>query len=148
MKKIALLLVFAGLANACAASEPVFRDLKIGAAVAHVELARTPAERSRGLMFRETLAADSGMLFAFETAGRWSFWMRNTYIPLAIAFIARDGRILNIEELRPRDETPVEPVGDIVYALEMPAGWFHRNGITAGVRIEFPAGLKQELSVK
>ena len=133
------------LAGACQAGEPVLHDLAIGERTAWVELALTAAERARGLMFRETLATDCGMLFAFETAGRWSFWMRNTRMPLAIAFIAGDGRILNIEEMKPYDETPVGPAGDARYALEMASGWFARSGIAAGDRVCFPASIRQRM---
>ena len=139
---VVLSLLFAG---ACQANETVLHELRIGDQAARVELARTPDERSRGLMYRESLAPDCGMLFAFETAGCWSFWMRNTRIPLAIAFIAEDGRILNIEEMKPFDETPVGPAGAARYALEMGSGWFARHGIVAGTRVRFPDDLRRRL---
>jgi uncharacterized membrane protein (UPF0127 family) len=97
-----------------------------------VELARTGAERTQGLMNRKTLADGRGMLFIFDRDQILSFWMKNTLIPLSIAFIARDGRILEIRDMRPLDETAVRSSRSVRYALEAPQGWFGRAGITAG----------------
>jgi uncharacterized membrane protein (UPF0127 family) len=97
-----------------------------------VELARTDAERAQGLMNRKTLADGRGMLFIFDRDQILSFWMKNTLIPLSIAFISADGRILEIRDMRPLDETAVRSGRSARYALEAPQGWFSRAGITAG----------------
>lgn len=97
-----------------------------------VELARTPQERARGLMFRESLAPDSGMLFIFETEGRHPFWMKNTPLPLSIAFLSRDMRVVDLLELQPYDETPRAPKSPALYAVEANRGWFREHGIGLG----------------
>jgi uncharacterized membrane protein (UPF0127 family) len=97
-----------------------------------VELARTDAERARGLMYRKSLDDGEGMLFIFDRDQIMSFWMRNTYIPLSIAFITKDGRIFEIRDMRPLDETPVRSSRSARCALEAPQGWFSRAGIAAG----------------
>jgi len=145
MKKMALCaLVFCGCVSAQAASSPGY-TLSIAGHTARVELALTNEERSRGLMFRESLDADAGMLFVFDRPGRYSFWMRNTLIPLSIAFINRDGIIVNIEEMEPLSETPVSPRGIVLYVLEMNAGWFARKEIQPGMRVVFDGEIQEKL---
>jgi uncharacterized membrane protein (UPF0127 family) len=102
------------------------------------ELARTEAERQRGLMYREFLADGEGMLFIFERDQKLSFWMKNTLIPLSIAFIDKDGRILQIRDMQPQDLTPVRSDHAVRYALEAPQGWFTWAGVAVGdiVRID------------
>jgi uncharacterized membrane protein (UPF0127 family) len=97
-----------------------------------VELARTTAEKNRGLMHRKSLADGKGMLFVFDRDEILSFWMKDTLIPLSIAFIARDGRILEIRDMRPLDTTTVRSSRSARYALEAPQGWFGRAGIAPG----------------
>jgi uncharacterized membrane protein (UPF0127 family) len=97
-----------------------------------VELARTAEEKARGLMYRKNLNDGTGMLFIFDQDEILSFWMKNTYIPLSIAYIAKDGRILEIRNMRPHDETPVRSSRSARYALEVPQGWFSRAGIAPG----------------
>jgi uncharacterized membrane protein (UPF0127 family) len=96
------------------------------------EIARTGDERARGLMGRKTLPDGEGMLFVFERDQILSFWMKDTLIPLSIAFISREGRILEIRDMRPRDLTPIQSSRSVRYALEVPQGWFSRAGIAAG----------------
>jgi uncharacterized membrane protein (UPF0127 family) len=101
-----------------------------------VEIARTDAERGRGLMFRKTLAADSGMLFVFEREQPLSFWMKSTYIPLSIAFIDKYGIIREMYDMKPLDETLSYPSRYMsMYALEVNRGWFARRNIAVGSRI-------------
>jgi uncharacterized membrane protein (UPF0127 family) len=100
-----------------------------------VELARRPAERSRGLMFRESLPADHGMLFLFSVDEVQTFWMRNTKIPLSIAYADASGRIVRIADLEPLDERPVTSIVPARYALEMNRGWFAAHGVVAGDEI-------------
>ena len=109
--------------------------LRIGKQTVHAEIANTPQSRERGLMQRNQLCADCGMLFVFEKADRYNFWMKDTPLPLSIAFIAANGAIINIAEMLP-DTTDVHSAnGDALYALEMSSGWFARNGIKPGNRV-------------
>lgn len=96
------------------------------------EVAATPEERSTGLMHRFSLRPDHGMLFVFDKPDRLTFWMKNTFIPLSIAFIAEGGQILNIEDMAPQTETTHWSRGPARYALEMRKGWFAARGIRAG----------------
>ena len=103
-----------------------------------VEVSDTPESRTRGLMFREELAPDEGMLFVFDAEQYLSFWMKNTQIPLSIAFIGRKGIIFQIEDMMPFDtETLHRSSRPARYALEMNQGWFGRNGVEVGGRVEF-----------
>src|SRR5690606_16225718 len=101
-------------------------SLKVGAVEAQVEVASTPPQRNRGLMFRESLPADHGMLFVFDEDNTQCFWMRNTPLPLSIAFIDSKGRIINIRDMHPHDETNHCPTRPMRYALEMQQGWFQQ----------------------
>lgn len=98
-----------------------------------IELAQTPAERSRGLMFREHLPARAGMLFVFERPQRVAFWMKNTLIPLDMIFVDKSGTVTRVHQgAIPGDETPI-PGGDQVYSvLEINAGLAERYGIVEG----------------
>jgi uncharacterized membrane protein (UPF0127 family) len=96
------------------------------------EIARTAAEQETGLMYRRSLADGEGMLFVFERDKMLSFWMKNTLIPLSIAYISYNGRILEIHDMKPRDLTLVRSSRSARYALEVPQGWFERTGIRPG----------------
>jgi uncharacterized membrane protein (UPF0127 family) len=96
------------------------------------EVARTDAERAQGLMNRPSLPDGEGMLFVFEREQIVSFWMKNTRIPLSIAFIRTDGRITEIRDMRALDITSVSSARSVRYALEVPQGWFARAGIKTG----------------
>lgn len=109
--------------------------LSIGAHTLTAEVAANDEHRSTGLMHRFSLPPDHGMLFVFESVRPLSFWMRNTYIPLSIAFIDAQGRILNIEDMAPQDERSTWSAGPALYALEMKKGWFAQKGIKAGDRV-------------
>jgi uncharacterized membrane protein (UPF0127 family) len=97
-----------------------------------VELARRPSDRSRGLMFRTSLPPDHGMLFVFPVDEVQTFWMRNTKIPLSIAYADASGRIVRIADLEPFDERPVSSIAPARYALEMNRGWFAAHSVEAG----------------
>ncbi len=103
-----------------------------------VELARTAGERSRGLMFREELAEDGGMLFVFPEDTEAGFWMRDTLIPLSIAFIAADGTIVDIQDMEPLSTELHRPPERYRYALEVNQGWFQQNGFDVGDQVEIP----------
>ncbi|HEV8338904.1 MAG TPA: DUF192 domain-containing protein [bacterium] len=111
--------------------------------VLQVEVADTAMARSRGLMDRERLAADAGMLFIFEESGRWGFWMKNTLIPLSIAFIDKTWRIVDIQDMavapNPREGpfTIYEARAPALYALEVRQGLFKHKGIGVGARVIF-----------
>jgi uncharacterized membrane protein (UPF0127 family) len=97
-----------------------------------VELARAAPEHGKGLMFREKLNDGEGMLFVYERDQILSFWMKNTIIPLSIAFISGGGRIIEIKDMEPQSLRPVRSSRSVRYALEAPLGWFERSGISAG----------------
>lgn len=109
--------------------------LKVGPHAVAAEVASTPDQRSLGLMYRFSLPADHGMLFVFPEPQPLAFWMRNTYIPLSIAFIDAEGRILNVVEMAPRSDATHPSRGDALYALEMRKGWFAERGVAPGARV-------------
>jgi uncharacterized membrane protein (UPF0127 family) len=102
-----------------------------------VEVAKTPEERAKGLMGRTHLGENEGMLFIFEKEDYHGFWMKDTLIPLSIAFIDREGRILAVMDMEPLTLQSHPPPKPVLYALEMKKGWFSANGIKAGDSIRF-----------
>ncbi len=114
-------------------------DLAVGAVTVRTEVARTPLEKERGLMFRKSLGENEGMIFVYDSDQRLSFWMRNTYIPLSIAFISAEGVITQIEDMRPLDERNVVTERSVRYALEATQGAFTRWGAAVGDRVKLPA---------
>jgi uncharacterized membrane protein (UPF0127 family) len=96
------------------------------------EVARSDAERQKGLMYRKELADGQGMLFVFEKDQSMSFWMKNTFVPLSIAFITSDGRIIEIHDMEPQSFSSVHSNRSCRYALEVPQGWFSRVHIGIG----------------
>jgi uncharacterized protein len=102
-----------------------------------VEVAKTQKERNTGLMGRRHLGQDEGMLFIFEKEDYIGFWMKNTLIPLSIAFIDKECRIVNIAEMEPLTLDSHDPPKPILYALEMNKGWFSSHGIKAGDFMRF-----------
>ena len=112
------------------------RTLVIGGHRLTAEVAATPETRATGLMNRFSLQPDHGMLFVFEAPQPLSFWMKDTYVPLSIAFVDTRGRIVNIEDMRPQDESPHFSKGLALYAIEMRQGWFAAKGIGAGDVVE------------
>ena len=99
------------------------------------EVAADQASRMQGLMMRKSMAANQGMLFVFPQAERHCMWMRNTYLPLSVAFLDEQGRILNIEDMQPQTEINHCAVSAARFALEMNRGWFAGKGIKPGQRI-------------
>jgi uncharacterized protein len=129
--KLFAVLIIAIPAQATAADLPM-RTLTIGEQKLTVEVASTADTRATGLMNRFSLRQDHGMLFVFEAPQPLAFYMRNTYIPLSIAFLDAQGRILNIEDMQPKDETTHWSKGLALYAIEMRQGWFVAKGIGVG----------------
>ncbi|HWQ13781.1 MAG TPA: DUF192 domain-containing protein, partial [Roseiflexaceae bacterium] len=117
----------------------------VGQHTLRLQVVATPETRARGLMFYRSLPEDAGMLFVFPADGQHAFWMRNTFIPLSVAFLDAEGRILNIADMQPLDEqTFHQAAGPARYALEVNQGWFAARGIGPGAVVEFtlPAGLE------
>ncbi len=103
-----------------------------------VEIADTDEERQTGLMGRTALAEDAGMLFVFDVEQQLSFWMKDTLIPLSIAFIDSEGRIVDIQDMQPLDEAPHPSAAPAQYALEVNQGFFEARGIQVGDTVELP----------
>ncbi len=100
-----------------------------------VDFAKSAQQRAQGLMFRKSLCSDCGMLFRFSPPKQASMWMKNTYIPLDVAFIDKKGTITDIKPLQPHDLTSVGASTKVMYALEMNQGWFARHDIQVGDHI-------------
>lgn len=110
-------------------------SLGAGIHLIRAEVAANNDTRMRGLMFRKSLEPNQGMLFVFDETNTHCMWMKNTLIPLSVAFIAADGVIANIADMKPHDETSHCAVRPVPYALEMERGWFASRGLKAGARI-------------
>ncbi len=106
-----------------------------GMHVIEAELAVTPTQQQTGMMFRTTMGTNEGMLFVNDDAAVRCFWMRNTLLPLSIAFVADDGTIVNIADMQPRSEASHCSAKPVRFALEMNQGWFAKRGINAGTRL-------------
>ena len=104
------------------------------------EVARTPEERERGLMFRESLAKGEGMLFVFPDAQYRSFWMKDTFIPLDIAYLDADLKIVDILPMEPQTTEPQASTRPAMFALEVPRGWFAEEDIAAGAQARLVFG--------
>lgn len=126
-------------------SKSLARTWTLGGVAMNLEVAHDSASRARGLMFRKSLPADHGMLFVYPTPRVLRFWMRNTAIPLSIAFVEETadgkGRIANIEEMQPFVETGTVSLAAVRLAIEMPSGWFAQHQVKAGDVIELPSWL-------
>jgi len=101
----------------------------------NAELASTPQQREIGLMFRTAMPANDGMLFAFEQPAQQCFWMRNTLIPLSVAFIGDDGSVVNIDDMKPQTLDSHCSAKPVRFVLEMNEGWFAKRGIKIGSRL-------------
>ncbi|GAA0218527.1 DUF192 domain-containing protein [Castellaniella daejeonensis] len=134
---VAALLLAVSLCGGPAAAQPPLPTvtLRVGTHAIQAEYADTPETLSAGLMHRTALAADSGMLFDLGDPDIHCFWMKNTLIPLSIAFIGRNGRIVDIQDMQPGSLDPHCPPAPITQALEMNQGWFTRAGVKAGDRV-------------
>ena len=136
----ATLLGAACLATAGAQTPPVRHfpttQLNIGIHLIKAEVAQTEAEREQGLMFREKMGDNEGMLFLFGAPAGVCMWMKNTLIPLSVAFMDDKGTIINIEEMKEQTLDSHCARGPAVYALEMNKGWFRQKNIKPGTRID------------
>jgi uncharacterized membrane protein (UPF0127 family) len=130
----------AALVALSAASGPAFGqlptlELSAGIHLIRAEVANTFDSRARGLMFRKSLGANTGMLFVFPDVSPHCMWMKNTYVPLSVAFMDERGTIVSVHDMKPHDETSHCAAKPARFALEMNQGWFAQKGITAGARI-------------
>ena len=101
-----------------------------------VQLALTPEQRQIGLMFRREMPQHEGMIFVFEQAAEQCFWMKNTLLPLTAAFVADDGTIVNLADMKPQTTDSHCSAKPVRYVLEMNQGWFAKKGIRAGTRLQ------------
>ncbi len=119
--------------------------LTIGDKKLVAEVADDDAERETGMMFRKSMADGESMVFVFDAPQHVAFWMKNTLLPLSVAYISPTGTILEVHDLQPRDETPISSKFDsIAYAIEVPQGWFLKNGILPGMQVQGLPPLKRQ----
>lgn len=138
-KAILVLLISVGALFAKEGPQPPLPTVTLVMAETKVqaEVADEDSERSAGLMYRDALGADAGMLFVMPSTSRASFWMKNTQLPLSIAFMSPAGVILEIHDLQPHEEKPVQSrFPNVAYALEMRQGWFSDKGIFPGTKVQ------------
>jgi len=124
-------------AHAQSGPQPKLETVKItaGMNVIQAELAVSPQQQATGMMMRTEMGTNEGMLFVNSDSSTRCFWMKNTLIPLSIAFVSDDGTILNVAEMQPRSEESHCSVKPARYALEMRQGWFSKRGIKAGMKL-------------
>ncbi|MBI5717402.1 MAG: DUF192 domain-containing protein [Burkholderiales bacterium] len=113
-------------------------DLRAGMHTIKAELAATPEQQMTGMMFRKEMNGNEGMLFVNEEKSSRCFWMKNTLVPLTIAFIGDDGTIVNLADMQPLDERSHCAKAPVRFALEMRQGWFEKRGIKAGFKLSGP----------
>lgn len=131
--RFAIVLLLAAV-PAAAQQLPVVQ-LKAGMHLIRAEVASDYASRGRGLMHRKSLAPNAGMLFIFDGPALHCMWMKNTYIPLSVAFIDEKGEIVNIADMQPHSEASHCASRPALYALEMTRGWFAERGVKGGDRL-------------
>ena len=140
MKRALLTLLFSGLAcSALAQDTPqtTLPRIKLQAGMYQIDtqVAQTPDQRSMGLMFRKEMPQHEGMLFVFEQPATQCFWMKNTLLPLTAAFVADDGTIVNLVDMKPQTTDSHCSEKPVRFVLEMNQGWFAKKGLKAGSRL-------------
>ena len=137
---LSLLLACCPLAQAQSGPQPRLRsiDITAGIHILKTELAVTPEQQQTGMMFRRVMGTNEGMLFVNDEPGVRCFWMRNTLLPLTIAFIADDGTIVNLADMDAQSEASHCSAKPVRYALEVNRGWFAKRGLKAGLRLQGP----------
>ena len=128
------LVAFSAIAGPAAGQLPTL-ELSAGIHLIRAEIANTFDTRARGLMFRKSLGANSGMLFVFPDVSPHCMWMKNTFVPLSVAFMDEQGTIVSIHDMKPQDETSHCAAKPARFALEMNQGWFAQKGIKPGAKI-------------
>ena len=137
-KRVTLFALFAPLSSAAQPGPQLDLQrtkLSAGMYIIDVQVARTPEQRQVGLMMRKEMSQQEGMIFVFEQAGRQCFWMKKTLIPLTAAFVADDGRIVNMADMKPQTEDAHCSEEPVRYVLEMNKGWFAKKGIKPGSKL-------------
>ena len=136
----ALLLAAAPVVRAQTEAQPRLDTvtLQAGMHLIRAEVARTPQQTSTGMMFRREMGANEGMLFVFNDLEPRCFWMKNTLLPLSIAFIDDDGRITDLADMQPLSEQNHCSSRAVRFALEMNQGWFAKRGIKPGFKLKGP----------
>ena len=135
-------IAFAALAAAPALAQHPVAQLNAGMHLIRAEVVSDPGTRAQGLMYRKSMAQNAGMLFIFDEAAVHCMWMKNTLIPLSVAFIDDRGAIVNVEDMAPQTEASHCAAQPVRYALEMNRGWFAARGIKPGSRIGGIPGVK------
>ena len=128
-------------------AQPKLKTLKfwLGTEELVTELALTPIEVETGMMFRTKMAENEGMIFVFAGPRQIAFWMRNTLLPLSCAYIDPEGNILELHDMKPKDETPIpSETARVQYVLEVNQGWFQRHNIAVGTQIRTERGTLAE----
>jgi uncharacterized membrane protein (UPF0127 family) len=145
MKKLSIHLLFAWIlatGTAWAQESPQLQlprvTLSAGMHLINAQVAATPQQRAVGLMFRQEMPANEGMLFAFEQASEQCFWMKNTLLPLTAAFVADDGTIVNLADMQPQSLASHCSTKPVRFVLEMNKGWFDKRGLKAGSKLSGP----------
>jgi uncharacterized membrane protein (UPF0127 family) len=110
-------------------------QIRVGPHPMKVEIVETDSQRIKGLMYREKLGRDEGMLFIYDEPAYQAMWMKNTLIPLSVAFLDRDGVILNIEDMQPQTEDSHMSAGPSAYSIEANKGWFAQRGVKPGDKV-------------
>lgn len=135
---VALALALAAFgATPAGAQQPRLQTVSLRAGMHNIvaELAVTPEQRATGLMQRREMATHEGMLFVFEQPAQQCFWMKNTLLPLSIAFLADDGTVVNVADMKPQALDSHCSKQPVRYALEMNQGWFDKRGIKPGAKL-------------
>lgn len=132
-----LLLAAAGSARAQSGPQPRLPivELTAGMHLIKAELAATPEQQQIGMMFRRTMGTNEGMLFVNDEPGQRCFWMRNTLVPLTAAFIADDGTIVNLADMKPQTDDSHCSAKPVRFVLEMNQGWFAKRGLKPGTKL-------------
>lgn len=120
--------------------------LSAGMHLIQAQVAATPQQRATGLMFRQDMPANEGMLFVFEQAAEQCFWMKNTLLPLTAAFVADDGTIVNLADMQPLSLESHCSARPVRFVLEMNKGWFDKRGLKAGSQLAGPPFTRQAAS--
>jgi uncharacterized membrane protein (UPF0127 family) len=122
------------------AAQPKLPAVQLNASLhnIHAELASTPEQRMIGLMFRDRLGTNDGMLFSFEEPATQCFWMKNTLLPLSVAYVADDGTVVSIADMAPQSLQAHCSAKPVRFALEMNQGWFAKRGIKPGFKLKGP----------
>ena len=120
------------------ATKPITVEMEIGRETFNLEIADTEDERRRGLMYRDFMPPDHGMLFVFEEEEELSFWMEATLIPLDIIYLDRTGKVVSIKPMKPRDRTGVTSDRPAMYAVELNRGAAARAGVRVGDQLTIP----------